>query len=141
MARKAGRPTELTDATYLKIRQGVLDGKLYKEILEELQISRNTWDTWVNKDYKDFRAKLVEWKRERMFNKSEIVLENIIDFYDNTAPYMRLKLDAAKHITETIGRDIYSKKSEVKNTGTLTHTIVTDLPDDELDRLAAAGEE
>ncbi len=79
MHTEIGRPSELTEELTLKIRSRVVEGKLYKDIQRELDISPNTWDTWVYKDYKDFRASLIDWKYEKYIEKAERNLNKIMD--------------------------------------------------------------
>lgn len=108
---ETGRPTELTEELTLKIRERVLKGFQYIEIQKELEISPNTWDTWVYKDYQDFRRKLNEWKQERMVKKAEQKLDILMDSENE-----KVSLQASIFIAETLGKDTgYTKR--VENTG------------------------
>lgn len=105
---EVGRPTELTEELTLKIRQGVLDNKSYIQIQQELDISPNTWDTWVYKDYNGFRADLNNWKKERMIKKAEKVVDKSMD-----SDTEKIALDAAQFTLETLGKLDYSKRTEL----------------------------
>jgi hypothetical protein len=121
-----GRPTELTEELTLKIRQGVLDDKTYIEIQQELEISPNTWDTWVYKDYNGFRNNLTNWKKERMVKKAERVIDKSMD-----SDAEKIALDAAQFTLETLGKLDYSKRQEVTgaNGSKLTIEISKEVAD------------
>lgn len=108
-----GRPTELTEELTLRIRSMVLEGKRYSEVQRELDISPNTWDTWVYKDYQDFRKNLNSWKAERLIKKSEKISEEILDMENVTAELLRIKQKEAEFVRETLGKQEYSKRSEL----------------------------
>jgi hypothetical protein len=103
-----GRPTELTEELTLKIREGVLDEKEYKVIMEELGISPGTWDYWVYKDYQGFRALLSQWKHERMVKKAKNKVEQLIHAEDE-----KVALNASTFILETLDKKNHSKRSEL----------------------------
>lgn len=102
-----GRPTEIHELA-LKIRPLVLEGVSYNEIQKLLNISPNTWDTWVYKDFEGFRADLNNWKKERLIKKAEKTLEELIYAEDD-----RVRLDASKFTLETLNKEEYSKRSEM----------------------------
>jgi len=112
------RPTDLTEELTLKIRTLVLDDVKYKVIQETLEIPDNTWDTWVNKDYKDFRKNLISWKKERMTKKAEKLSEEILDMLHNVngkvdAELLRIKQKESEFIRKTLGKDDYSERTEL----------------------------
>jgi hypothetical protein len=118
---EAGRPTDLTEEMTLKIRGLYLSGKNYITIQEELGISPNTWDSWVYKDYKDFRKKLTSWKWERFVRKSEGLSEEILStphldekgLVDTNV--LRIKQKEAEYVRSTLGKkDGYSTLQEVE---------------------------
>lgn len=111
---EAGRPTELTDELYLKIRQAIFEGKNYKTIKEELEIPAGTWDTWINKDYNLFRTKLDGWNRDVMLKQAESNLKEIIHLPVSTEDTKLTKIiaDTSMFVSETLGKKIYSKRSE-----------------------------
>lgn len=102
-----GRPTDLTEEVTLKIRQLVLDGKKYREIQEMLEISPNTWDTWVYKDYKDFRKNLQSWKHEKLVKMAESNVGALLVSEDE-----RVQADMTKFTLKTLDKDNYSERTE-----------------------------
>ena len=90
---EVGRPTDLTEELTLEIRKHVLEGKTYLEIQQLLDITASAWDRWVWLDYKDFRTKLNEWKKERMVKRAEKTIDTLIDAEDD-----RIKLEAISKI-------------------------------------------
>jgi len=129
------RPSDLTEELTLKIRQLVLEGKIYKDIQETLNIPDNTWDTWIYKDYKDFRKNLQSWKAERLIKKTEKLSEEILDMsYISTredkevinTDILRVKQKEAEFVRETLGKADYSKKveQEVSNPDGSLKTII-----------------
>jgi len=109
--------TLLTDELTLKIRKLVLQGVKYKEIQETLNILDNTWDTWVNKDYKDFRKNLISWKKERLTKKAEKLSEEILDMLHTNngkvdTELLRIKQKEAEFIRKTLAKDDYSERTE-----------------------------
>lgn len=104
---EAGRPSELTEELTLNIRKLVLDGESYVNVMKILDIASGTWDYWVYKDYHGFRTKLNDWKKERMIKKAELKVDGLIDSDDE-----KVALNAATFTLETLGKSIYSKKTE-----------------------------
>lgn len=115
------RPSDLTQELTLQIRAYVLDGFNYNKIQETLEISSNTWDAWVYKDYKDFRKNLNSWKKERLLKKSEKLSEEILDMEHNKEgmplpDILRIKQKESEFVRSTLGKDEgYSER--VENTG------------------------
>lgn len=114
------RPTDLTEEVTLKIRALVLSGVKYKDIQEQLDISDNTWDTWIYKDYKDFRKNLTSWKKERLLKKSEKLSEEIldIDHVDEKGgvdtDILRVKQKESEFVRTTLGKEEgYSTRNEL----------------------------
>lgn len=105
---KVGRPTELTDDLTSKIRKLILDSLSYTEIQEILEIPPSTWDTWVQNDYLGFRGKINQWKKERIVKKAEAKVEALISAEDE-----RVALQASTFALETLGKEDYSKRSEM----------------------------
>lgn len=117
------RPSDLTEELTLQIRKETLEGTLYKDIQEKLEIPSNTWDAWVYKDYKDFRKNLQSWKAERLIRKTEKLSEEILDMNHfslkdaeviNT-DILRVKQKESEFVRSTLGKDNYSTRTE--NTG------------------------
>lgn len=122
-SKKETKPTELTDELTLKIRALVIRGEKYKDIQETLDINSNTWDTWVYKDYKDFRKNLNSWKAERLIKKSERLSEEILDLRHINqegkpdTDVLRVKQKEAEYVRSTLGKNEgYSTKTETDTT-------------------------
>ncbi len=124
-----GQPTKLSKALSLKIRRLYLIGKTPLQIQEELQIRKGTWDHWYWNDTQEFRTNLTLWRREKMLSQAEKNLEEfsvmpteIQDIEDSddengsravvvTDPRLvKIKLDATTYLTDTLGKDVYSKR-------------------------------
>lgn len=103
---RVGRPTILDDEqTLVKIRQAYLDGASEASIAQSLDIPIDTWNNWKWKDYKGFNTKLMTWRHERMLMKAEANLEATLGSEDE-----RLRHDATKFVSETLGKKSYSKQ-------------------------------
>lgn len=113
----------LTQELVLEIRKRVLNNENYINIQAELDINANTWDTWVNKNYKDFRTNLQNWKAERIIRKAEKVGEVILDMSHEDVDkegrkiilgdVLRVKQKEAEFNRETLGKEIgYTKRAE-----------------------------
>ena len=105
---ESGRPTELTDELTTRIRAMVLDSVSYKVIQESLEIPTGTWDHWVYTDYLGFRGMINQWKKERIVKKAEAKVEALISADDE-----RVALNASTFALETLGKEDYSKRSEL----------------------------
>jgi hypothetical protein len=125
----AGRPTKLTKTLTLKIRKLFLAGEKIIDIQKKLEIKSNTWDSWYYADIQGFRTKLISWRREKMYQQAEINLEEFVampteveEIQDSNSEdgakaivvtdpkLLKIKLDATTYITDTIGKDVYSKR-------------------------------
>ncbi len=135
------RPTDLTEEVTLKIRALVLSGVKYKDIQEQLDISDNTWDTWIYKDYKDFRKNLTSWKKERLLKKSEKLSEEIldIDHVDEKGgvdtDILRVKQKESEFVRTTLGKEEgYSTRNELtgKDGEKLIESVLTKEEKDKL---------
>lgn len=144
---EAGRPTELTDDVLSKIKKGILDGKTLKEIAQSSEIELNTLYGWSSDNYLNLADKIEGWKRDRKLmlaekNIEEFLLmtdQNIKQVGEELVPFKdpqltRIKADISKFVSETLGKDIYSKRSEL--TGKDGWAIETHNTNDTLDVLA-----
>lgn len=133
----AGRPTELDDELYLKIRDLVLEGKTLDIIAKELEIPFKTIESWSSRNYQGFNDRFRMYRQERMLMKAERNIEEIIELETiipaigafgpiidkkTKKPVMRLssellkiKKDTSEFVAETLGKRHYSKRQE--NTG------------------------
>jgi hypothetical protein len=92
-----------------KVRTLYLDGLKFGEIQKALDIKASTWDSWVYKDYKDFRHNLQKFKFERLVRKAEGNVEVLMDSEDE-----RVATTNNWNMLKTQGKDMgYSERTEV----------------------------
>lgn len=112
MARKnrpgAGRPTDLDDETLLKIKDLFISGRNLVEISESLKIPYKTLEGWKTRNYKGFSDKLIEFRLERMFEKSVVRIEQHQDSEDE-----RVSLQANELVAKTVGKKFFSTRTEI----------------------------
>jgi hypothetical protein len=109
MKQDVGRPSVLDDEqVVLKIKQMYLDGANEKTISESLSIPYDTWVYWKWKNYQGFADKLLSYKHERILNKAEANLEQLLEGDDE-----RIRADLSKFALETLNKRHYSKRQEL----------------------------
>jgi phosphatidylinositol kinase/protein kinase (PI-3 family) len=113
MAEGAGRPSDLTEENLGKIRQGVLDGKLLKEIAKICGISELTIYDWTCKNYQDINTKIEGWKRDRKILLASQNIEEILMMDKEDKDKLKVIQDTSKFVLETLDKDVYSKRSEL----------------------------
>lgn len=131
---KPGPEPLLTEELTLKIRTLYFEGKKYIQIQEALDIKEGTWDSWVYKDYMDFRKKLREWKREMFLKKAEKVSNDILDsiHLDDDSKnidkeLLRIKQKESEFLRSTLGKgDGYSSKGDDALDKIADKAIITD---------------
>jgi len=110
---KRGTKPQLTEELSAKIRTLYLDGNNYITIQEILDIKPTTWDSWVYKNYMDFRVHLMNIKHERMIRKAEVRLEALMDSEDE-----RVATSNTHFALETLAKELgYSKRTELTGKG------------------------
>ena len=111
MKQEVGRPSQLKDDQFLlKIRELVLQGATEAVMQETLDIPKGTWDYWKWKNYENFQDILLSYKHERILNKAEANLEQLLEGEDE-----RIRADLSKFALETLNKRHYYKRTE--NTG------------------------
>lgn len=115
---KPGPDSILTEELTLKIRELVLSDKTYEEIKQELGIADGTWDSWVYKNYMDFRSNLQDWKHEKLVKKAEKNLNELLEGEDE-----KIRADLTKFTLERLNKAKFSSKSEVENSGSVEYVI------------------
>ncbi len=104
-----GRPSQLDDEQFLlKIRDLILDYKTEKEIAEILEVPAGTWDYWKWKNYQGFADKILSYRHERILRKAEANVEVLLESEDE-----RVLADMTKFSLETLGKNNYSKRTEM----------------------------
>jgi len=108
-----GPKPQLTEEFTAKIRTLYLDGMKYKDIQEILDINPSTWDTWVYKNYKDFRTNLKNWKKEKIIELAEANLPSLL-----ASENERIKTVNTWNTLETLAKDEgYTKRTELTGKG------------------------
>ena len=102
---------DIKDIT-LKVRKLYLDGESYTSIQQELDIPANTWDSWVHKDYKEFRTNLQKFKHERLVRKAETNVDVLLGSEDE-----RVQSDMTKFTLKALDKDNYSDRTELTGKG------------------------
>lgn len=129
ITQKSNKNIRLSNSLSLQIRKLYLSGLKLEEIREKLGILKNTWDSWYYRDTQAFRSNFTFWRREKLLSKAEENLEWFVDMPTEvediedsdeedgpravvvTDPRLvKIKLDATTYITDTIGKEVYSKK-------------------------------
>ena len=144
--RGAGRNTILTDELFKQIKQCVLDGLTLKEIANVTEINEGTFYVWHSDNYLGLADRIENWRRDRKLMLAENVLIEMLEMPTlvedvkalglvmkkrngevesvdmakvvRTEPSLvRIKQDTAKFIAETLGKERYSKRSELTGEG------------------------
>ena len=127
-----GRPSKLTDELLSKIKELILEGKKESEIYTELEIPRSTWTCWKFGNYTGFHTFISNWRREYKLNLAENVSEEILEAISLSEEgkidiqLLNLKQKEAQFLRETLGKDSYSKRTEVTGKDGEAITIIFD---------------
>lgn len=120
-------PTDLTDEVLDKIKEAILDGKTLRDIAVIINKSEDVVYQWHSKNYLKLADKIEGWRRDRKLMLAEKNIEEFLqmdtsntgatksgEIYDYTdAGLVRVKADISKFVSETLGKEVYSKRSEV----------------------------
>lgn len=119
MAREVGRPCELTEEVFTKIKEKVLEGKNLLEISKELEIKQSTLYTWTAKNFLNLSDKIDGWKRDRRLMLAEATSDFIQELHAADGEgnidheLLRIKQKESEFVRETLGKNYYSKRSEL----------------------------
>jgi len=106
------------------IRSLMLENKSIVEICREIGITENTWylNYWRNTEM--FRDFINGVKKEIFLNKAEAISNKIMEA-DSTEDVRVLAIQQkeAEFLRETLGKDNYSKKTEIDNTTPITINV------------------
>lgn len=133
----------LTPTLKAKILRLFRAGKKDHEIPRILNISHNSFTKWKYSNVLNLRSDIAIARREHLLEKTDDVFEEAINVnYRNMGinkkgePYiykdaalLRVKLDAAKDIRQTLGKDTFSKRLEItgKNGAALMGNILDQI--------------
>lgn len=147
-----GRPTILDEEMFRKIKQSILDGKTLRDLAKDNEINEGTLYEWHSNNYLNLADKIEGWRRDRKLMLAEKNIEEILgmttlntltrsngEVYEATdTAILRVKADISKFVSETLGKDYYSKRSELtgKN-GDALKVDVTKASDEDLIKLVS----
>jgi hypothetical protein len=109
---EVGRPTELTEDTLLKIKQGVLNGLMLKEIANICGIAEQTIYDWTCKNYKDINTKIEGWKRDRKVMLADKNVEGILCLGVSDDKNIKVVADMSKFVLEVLDKN-YKPKQDI----------------------------
>jgi len=121
---KPGTKPQLTEELTAKVRTLYLDGESYTSIQQILDINPSTWDSWVYKNYKDFRVQLQNYKHERLVRKAETQLDILLDSEDE-----RIQTSNLQFTLKTLDRKNYSERVETEDVGKVQPILVEIIND------------
>lgn len=123
----AGRPTDLTQELFNKIKGWVLEGKNIREMAELSEHPVQTLYQWASTNYLGFQDKLDGWKRDRILSLAERNIADYLDMDTTNVTFQngklmegkdtsleRIKADMSKFAAETLGKNVgYAKRTEL----------------------------
>lgn len=110
--KKVGRKTELTKETLAKIKESVMGGETLKDIAKIINVSESTIYHWNCNNYANLADKIEGWRRDRKLKLAEDKIEDILELSISDKDTIKVQADIAKFTAETLGKDIYSKRTE-----------------------------
>ncbi len=110
---EAGRPTELTQELFDKIRQSILDGNDLRKTAKVCEINEGTLYQWHSKNYSNLTDKIEGWKRDRKLMLAERNLEAILCLGVSDKDSLKVVSDMTKFTLETLNKRDYSKRNEL----------------------------
>ena len=128
-------PEPLMDEVMMgKIKDLFFEGKTLPQMAKSLEISDRTIQRYKNNNTGNLSENLANWKRLQTLEKAEQNLNEIANIKVDTENPQILKIvgDKSQYLTETLGKQHYSKS--VEHTGTIKHeqTLLTDEQKDVL---------
>ena len=110
--REAGRPSELTEELFDKIKQSILDGNDLRKTAEVCEINEGTLYQWHSKNYSNLTDKVEGWRRDRKLMLAERNLESILCLGVSDKDSLKVVSDMTKFTLETLAKKDYSKRTE-----------------------------
>lgn len=114
-----GRPTDLTDELFVKIRACAMKHMNLQETADALEIPRDTLYGWSSSNYLDFAKKWEYFQEELLlelagFNLRKVAVMDTSNAEGKEDPQLlKIQADVAKWTKETLNADRYSKQSKV----------------------------
>jgi len=94
-----------------QMRRWVIQGNNDVQLAKLSGLSEKTLYKWRCENHKGFRDLYNTWKHERMLAKAEGNIEEFLEM-KNDKDTLRVKADMSKFVAETLGREVYAKKTE-----------------------------
>ncbi len=119
MSEKVGPKTKLTDELFKEIKRSILDGNDLKETAKICEINEGTFYVWHSNNYLNLADKIDGWKRDRRLMLADITSDTIqtLPVFDDNGKLdkelLKIKQKEAEFIRETLGKQHYSKRSEL----------------------------
>jgi len=119
MSEKVGAKTKLTDELFKEIKRSILDGNDLKETAKICEINEGTFYVWHSNNYLNLADKIDGWKRDRKLMLADVtsdIIQTLPVFDDNgklDKELLKIKQKEAEFIRETLGKQHYSKRSEL----------------------------
>ncbi len=109
---QVGRPSDLTDELFKRIKQSILDGNDLRKTASVCEINEGTFYVWHSDNYLKIADKIDGWKRDRKLMLAEKNIEEILTLGLSDKDLVKTVADMSKFVSETLGRDRYSKRTE-----------------------------
>lgn len=139
MSTELGRPSELTPELTLKLERAFKSNRDLRSAVDELGLNYKTVEGWITRDYQGLRTAYKLWKVEKALEKSESFSEELLStpHFDEEGKtdkdIMRLKLNEAQFLRETLGKTLYSKSQT--NINLNANVDVSSLPEEDRSKL------
>lgn len=128
---KVGRPTDLTDELFVKIKECVFDGLDIKDTADRLSIPRDTMYGWSFKDYNGFKKKWQTFEQENLLRLAglnihkALVMDTTGENDKEDSRLVKIQADVSMWAKETLDKANYSKRTEQtgKDGNAIEHNI------------------
>ena len=110
---EVGRNTILDKELFAKIKQSILNGNDLRQTAKVCEICESTLYTWSCDNYLNIKDKIEGWRRDRKLMLAENNLEAIMCLGISDRDTIKTVADVSKFVAETLGKHIYSKRSEM----------------------------
>ncbi len=107
---KAGRPTELTEELFKKIKQSILNGNDLRETAKVCEINEGTFYVWHSDNYLKLADKIEGWKRDRKLMLADKNIDSILELGISDKQVLKVVADMSKFVKETLDKKNYSKQ-------------------------------
>jgi hypothetical protein len=106
------------------IRSLMLNGETIKSICDTIGITENTWYVNFYRNTEQFRDFINGVKKELFLREAEKVsIEVMSADHTDDVRVLAIKQKEAEFLRETLGKDNYSKKTEIDNTTPITINV------------------